>query len=135
MKIDLEFVELNTPLFLNNINFGTKITPQTKGRPVTMWYDTDHRHTIIISGNKVAIVEETASMTMYDPSQLGIQIDKPKQTTPTKETLVDYSKPPIKAQLTGPERTIIRPQAQVETPIDRVQGTPGRKAKYQGQES
>lgn len=131
MKIDLEFVELHSPLFLGGVNFGLKLYPNSKGG-LEMWYDTDLEHTIVVYKGKVAMLETTASMTLKDPKQLGLDIAPPAK--PGLATLKDvFPQAAVKAQVTGPERTIRT--AQVSTPHDNVQGKPGRKAKFQGEES
>lgn len=131
MKVDLEFVELSTPLFLGKVNFGLKIEPTTKGKSLKMWYDTDSGLTYIIYQDKVSIHTKTENMVMYDPSQLGIAIQKqPQKLSDTTTKDVPFQ---VKAQVSGPG--IGLKSAQVETPISKVQGTPGRKAKFQGQES
>lgn len=138
MKIDFEFVELHTPLFLNGVNFGTKLyadrRKNSKG-PVDLWYDTVLAKYFVLSSNKLAMLDTVASSTLVNSMQVGVE------TAPlvrAKDDGVNYEQPkqqPVKAQATGPERTIRT--AQVSTPMDVVQGVPskGKKPRYQGEES
>lgn len=140
MKIDLEFVELHSPLFITHgisgTNFGEKlhIDPKKnlKGALDFLYYDTDLKHTIVGYKGKVSLIENVASMTLIDPMQVGIKTVLPIVTRTA--TIPVQLKEPIKAQASGPGLGI-KFNAQVETPIDKVQGKPGRKAKYQGEES
>lgn len=120
MKIDLEFVELHQPLFLAGVNFGTKLYPVMKGG-IKMWYDTELDHTIVCYNGKVAMIENTASKTMYDPSQLGIN---------TKAFLVER---PKLVQTDAIPTTWAG--AQVETPASKPPKTIRRPAKIQGEEA
>ena len=120
MKIDLEFVELHQPLFLAGVNFSTKLTPAMKGG-IKMWYDTELEHTFVIYNGKVAMIENTASKTMYDPSQLGINA---KASILTKPVLVQADATPT--TWSG---------AQVETPASKPPKTIRRPAKMQGEEA
>ena len=77
MKIDLEFVELHSPLFINGTNFGLKLyaDPKKAKAPITLWYDTDLRHTVVVFKDKVALIENTASMTLANPTQIGFSVN------------------------------------------------------------
>lgn len=136
MKIDLEFVELETPLFLGGVNFGTKLhdepTKNAKGR-VTMWYDTDLRHTFVVFNDKLAIIESTASKTVKNPAQLGVEL-KPTTKTTTGRLTAPSSTTPVKAQVSGPGMGI-KVSAQISDPTRQAPKTITRKAKYQGEES
>lgn len=132
MKLDLEFVELHSPLFLADTNFGMKLYADPKKSQkgmIKMWYDTELEHTVIVYKHHVAIIESTASKTLSDPNQIGVKVEA---VLPKIVPLV-MPATQIKAQVSGPG--IGLKTAQVSTPMDKVQGKPGRKAKYQGEES
>lgn len=137
MKIDLEFAHLHGPLFITHdnggTNFGEKIyidqRKNLKGKLDALYYDTDLRHTVVVYKGKVSMIENVSSATLVDPSQIGVKI--PKVEVPAYIARVSPPPAPVKAQVGGPEKF----QAQVSTPHDKVQGKPGRKAKYQGEES
>lgn len=143
MRIDLEFVELHTSLFLSGVNFGLKLYPNSKGG-IEMYYDTDIEHTVIVYKDKVAIIESTASKTLKDPRQININTSH-KITKETTSYQLDGATglPVIKrAQISGPEpysqtqaiQPMQRISAQIETPITNMPRKPGRPAKYQGEE-
>lgn len=123
MKIDLEFVELHSNLFVDGMNFGLKLyaDPKKNKAPIKIWYDTDLRHTAVLYKDKISLIESTASMTLKDPNQIGYN----SEDLEVRHTVVNAGPVIIP--------TIIK--AQVSTPQDKVQGKPGRKAKYQGEES
>lgn len=135
MRIDLEFVELHTPLFLDGINFGLKLYSNSKKNkaPITMWYDTELKHTVVVCKDKVALIETTASMTLFNPKQIGLAIASAHKEV-VNQTWAQTSTAAVRAQVSGPGIGL-KQTAQVSTPLDKVQGTPGRKAKYQGEES
>lgn len=122
MRIDLEFVELHSSLFLDGINFGTKLyaDPKRSKWPVEIYYDTELEHTIVIYKDKLAMVESTASKTVKDPKLIKLASQK---------VLIKEAELKVEAVMpwTG--------SAQVSTPQSTVQGKPGRKAKYQGEEA
>lgn len=134
MKVDLEFVELHTPLFIEGMNFGTKLylDPKKSKAPIQMWYDTTEKLIFVVYNSKLAFFENWANATCKDPKQFGVELTNPKATVVNvadKTGLVIHQR----AQVTGPEKTIRT--AQVATPMDKVQGAPSKKAKYQGEES
>jgi len=134
MKLDLEFVELHAPLFINGTNFGLKLyaDPKKNKGPVTLWYDTDLRHTFVIFKDKVAMIENTASMTLSNPEQVGLALS----SHPVLNQLAAQPLPntTVKAQVSGPG-VGMHHTAQVSTPMDKVQGGKKKIAKYQGEES
>ena len=139
MKIDLEFAELHSPLFITHDNGGTNfgeklyIDPKRnlKGALDALYYDTDLRHTVVMYRGKVALIENIASMTLKDPDKVGLAPVVRPVLTPVRPT--PFIPQPGKAQVGGPGE--VRLSAQVSTPIDKVQGKPGRKAKFQGEET
>lgn len=137
MRIDLEFMELHSPLFFAGINWGTKIDKKSKGG-VEIYFETflfsDGTSTekyILVYGNKMHMVDGVAGSTLSKPAQLGVMLPTVTVVKPIVAEAIDRAM--IKAQATGPERTIRT--AQVSTPLDKVQGKPGRKPKYQGEET
>lgn len=128
MRIDLEFVELHAPLFIAGINFGLKLyaDPRKNKAPIVIYYDTEgtgkwtkEEHVVVEYQEKVTIIPTFASMTVKSAPKL-VKVPEPLKPQPA-----------IKAQIGGPEKF----SAQISTPMDQVQGKPGRKAKYQGEES
>lgn len=138
MKIDFEFIELHTSLFLGGVNFGLKLYPTSKGG-LDMYYDTDLKHYVVIYKTHVAMIRDVASATLKNPSHIGVELcEKPGHTmtlklTQQEDALAPTSTTPVKAQATGPEKTIRT--AQVSTPHSKPPKAPGRPAKYQGEES
>ena len=134
MRIDLEFVELHSPLFIDGTNFGLKLysDPKKCKAPIELWYDTDLRHTIVLYKNKVSLIESTASMTLTKPSQIGIELT-PALTKPHAIIPIAAEDRIVRAQATGPEKTIRT--AQVSDPTREAPKTIIRRPKFQGQES
>lgn len=124
MILDLEFVELHQPLFIDGMNFGLKLyaDPKKNKAPIEMWYDTELRHTVIVYKQKVALIESTASKTLKNPDQLGYPVLETKQTLIRMDLPQSHPNHPMKT-------------AQVSTPISQPPKKPGRPAKYQGDES
>lgn len=122
MKIQLALLQLNSTesLFLAGKNFGSKIKPGDKNIS-EITYDTETGLVSVLCEGEEALVRGFMSINRKTDKPIK---EIPKQDAPFAGT---------KAQVTGPERTIRT--AQVETPIQKVQGIPGRKAKFQGQES
>lgn len=122
MKIDLDIIQLNNndSLFLAGKNFGNKIQLGQKNIK-EMYYDTDSGLAIVVCEGYTARIRGFLSV-----------VDRKDKT----EVKTHISHPMIKniapAQVSDP--TGVRVSAQVETPMQKVQGTPGRKPKYQGQE-
>lgn len=122
MKIDLDLVQLpNTEsLFLSGKNFGSKIAPGQKNI-TELSFDTETGLAKVVCEGQMALIRGFMSVTV---KRQGIEL-KPKPTP-------EYANVPVKAQVGGPGD--VRRKAQVETPIDKVQGIPGKRAKYQGGE-
>lgn len=119
----VKLVQLHEPLFLAGVNFGIKLQERSGKGQLTLTHDTDTDHIIVDFNNERAHIKNWASF---------------NEDTPTKETSKsihhDHRIMPINAQVSGPGQGL-KFNAQVETPLDKVQGKPGRKAKYQGEES
>lgn len=132
MRLDLTFVELHTPLFLADTNHGLKLHSDPKKNlkgQVEMYYDTDLRHTVITYKGHVAIVETTASKTLKDPSQIGVELGNPKPTPPKIDYVIDETITMARNMAT------IALSAQVSTPTSKPPKKPGKPAKFQGEES
>lgn len=132
MRIDLEFVELHSALFILGTNFGEKlhIDPKKNKSPLTaLYYDTDGtgQYTKLES----VVVEYKGSITVLD-SVASRTIKGVKAPEVIQVYHPQVAGVVVKAQIGGPKDVFT---AQVSTPLDKVQGKPGRKPKYQGQES
>lgn len=133
MRIDLEFVQLHEPLFINGTNFGLKLysDPKRSKAPLKMYYDTEgtgewtkEEHVVVEFSGTITIVENVAQKTV-----------KLKETIiPHQHTQPSIVVTSVQAQVSGPGLGIR--SAQIETPIDRVQNPAkrGRPAKFQGGE-
>lgn len=128
MIIKPEFVQLYEPLFLAGMNFGLKLTPSVKGG-IKMEYDDVKDILYIVYKDKMALIKTWASMTIDAPG-----VEFVTGTTLTKRSgYIERKEPTMNAQVSGPG--IGLKSAQVSTPMDKVQGKPGRKAKFQGEEA
>lgn len=107
MKVELKFAELQTPLFLEGVNHGTKIDPARKG--VKLLWDQDQDKLIILFKGKAAIVPmgNVASMTPENPDSLSLTI------TSIPLAIAEATNKPV----TAPQRKI---KAQVSTPTSHV---------------
>lgn len=139
MRIDLKHIELHSPVFLGGINFAKHITPTEKGG-CEIYFDTELNHTVLIHKGNVALIQSVASMTLTNPAELGIKPKEPSRIAAVQLAINHIASEVIRAQAGGPgdvlaSRTRPNVTAQVETPISKVQGKPGRRPKYQGEES
>lgn len=127
MRIDLKFIQLKEPLFLSGVNFGLKLTPQSKGGLEMFLTDiTSMKATIIYKGEYC--FAECSSVTLADPSQVG----GPKPVARNLAVLAPSFPGPVQAQIGGPTSPF---NAQVSDPTSAAPKKPGRPAKFQGQES
>jgi len=127
MKIELKSAKFTSALFIGGTNLGETL-PGLKN--LKFYYDTDLDHVVIIHNKDVGLAK-AHSMTVKDPKVVGVTIEEPQPRVVRQVSAPVPSA--VKAQVSGPERVIVK--AQVETPHDKVQGKPGRKVKYQGEES
>ena len=121
MITKVKLLQLHEPLFLAGVNFGIKLQPRSGKGDVILTHDSESDHVLVEFNGERAHIKNWASF---------------NEDRPEKEVVKHVSHPqtsdaPIKAQIGGPARF----QAQVSTPLDKVQGKPGRKPKYQGEES
>lgn len=116
----VKLVQLHEPLFLAGVNFGTKLQIRTGKGDLALTHDTDSDHVIVEFGNERAHIKNWASF------------NEDINLKPEVVRVVTLPTPGVKAQVSGPEKPFA---AQVSTPLDKVQGKPGRKAKYQGEET
>lgn len=102
MKLELEFVELHTPLFFGGINFGTKLDP-TKRTTMRLVYDRTEKELWVYNKDKYTIVprENVANMTPIDQTRNTPKFESPKETV-------------VQPRAPG------RPKAQVSTPTSHV---------------
>lgn len=117
----VKLVQLHEPLFLAGVNFGNKLQPRSGKGILELSHDSESDHVLVNFNGELAHIKNWASFNEDTPSKPDIKIISHPQT----------SDAPVKAQIGGPARF----QAQVTTPMDKIQGKPGRKAKYQGEES
>lgn len=101
MKINLEFAELHTPLFLGGRNFGLKLD-NNKFSGLNLVYDQTEKELWITHNNKTAIVP-TSNVVSMTPGEL-----KPVE---------EIAKP-----VAAPQRGVR--SAQVSTPTSHVFATP-----------
>lgn len=122
MITKVKLVQLHEPLFLAGVNFGIKLQPRSGKGELELSYNSDSDHVIVDFKGERAHIKNWASFNEDN----GIKEEKihvPFVTSPA-----------VKAQASGPGQGL-KMNAQVETPLDKVQGKPGRKPKYQGEES
>ena len=117
----VKLVQLHEPLFLAGVNFGIKLQPRSGKGHLELSYDDVSDHILVDFNGEIAHIKNWASFNEDT-------IAKPE---PKNITHAQTSEAAVKAQVGGPARF----QAQVETPMDKIQGKPGRKAKYQGEET
>jgi hypothetical protein len=118
----VKLVQLHEPLFLAGVNFGNKLQPKSGKGHLELSHDSESDHVLVNYNGEIAHIKNWASFN-EDNGLL-------EQTVVEKMRVVPTTKP----QVAGPGIGM-KFNAQVETPIDKVQGKPGRKAKYQGEES
>jgi len=116
----VKLVQLHEPLFLAGVNFGNKLQPRSGKGHLDLTHDSETDHVIVDFNGEIAHIKNWASFNEDTPEKILKIIPRPMPAT--------------KAQESGPGQGL-KFQAQVETPHDKVQGKPGRKAKYQGEET
>ena len=99
MKIDIEWAELHSPLFLNGTNLQMKLDP-TKRVGLKMAYDEDKGHLFVSYGGKTARLPQSSVLCMVEAEVRA----------------------PVEAKKTKPLQTL---NAQVETPMSHVHAGPG----------
>lgn len=119
----VKLVQLHEPLFLAGVNFGNKLQHKSGKGDLAITHDTESDHILVeFNGERAHIKnwasfnEDTVPKNVFVPKEIGDTI---------------YA---IKAQASGPGMGL-KLNAQVETPLDKVQGKPGRRPRYQGEES
>lgn len=120
-KVDL--VQLHEPLFLAGVNFGNKLIPQSGKGQLILMHDSESDHIIVNYNGKIAHIKNWAS---FNEAGTGVEAKAELHKDPVMS--------PQKSQVAGPGIGL-KMSAQVETPHDKVQGKPGRKPKYQGEET
>ncbi len=127
MRIELDFADLHGPLFIGHdnggTNFGNKLywDARKNKKPLEEFYldKVDDVQLLVVKfKGQTSYVQSWNSVTIR-------QEHKPEVVVPQRERPLG-----VKAQVGGPNdvRT-----AQVSTPLDKVQGKLGRKAKFQGE--
>lgn len=118
----VKLVQLHEPLFLAGVNFGNKLQPRSGKGYLELSYDSESDHVIVDFNGEIAHIKNWAS---FNEDDGRIEKTMPEMMKVT---------PKVQPQASGPGIGM-KFNAQVETPQDKVQGKPGRKAKYQGEES
>ena len=135
MKFDLEFVETHNPVFIGGINLGNKLYANSKdnkgGALLKMYYDTEG--TGQFTKQEYVVVEYKDKVVILDA--VATRVLKSTQEIPVVKAVHHAQVMGIKAQVGGPGDVL--KSAQVETPIDKVQGgiKTVRRPRFQGQES
>lgn len=122
MNIDLEMVEVDGTIFISGTNLGPKIDTKHKGG-CKLYYDTEKELTFIVHKGKTWMGKVKGMILKDDAMKTPVELSHAK----------DAHHYTVKAQASGPGQGL-KMNAQVETPIDKVQGTPKRKPRYQGDE-
>lgn len=117
----VKLVQLHEPLFLAGVNFGNKLIEKTGKGDLKLTHDSETDHVLVEFKGERSHIKNWASFN----EDTGIKEEQPRP--------IIVHNPSIKAQFSGPEKPVFT--AQVSTPLDKVQGKPGRKARYQGEES
>jgi hypothetical protein len=97
MKINLNFAELHTPLFLGGTNWGVKLyTHQAKGHLV-LTYDREEKELLIRHKNDISIIP-TSNVVSMSPEPEGIEVEKKPEVIKRPP-----GRPPVNsAQVSGP---------------------------------
>lgn len=119
----VKLVQLHEPLFLTGCDLGKKLIEKHQKGSLSLGHDTDSDHVIVEFKGERAHIKNWASFN----EDIGAPIEK----------LVTKSHPittgvAVKAQIGGPMSAFT---AQVETPMDKIQQPPKKRAKFQGEES
>lgn len=129
MRLDLEFMQLHEPLFLDGVNFGLRLEPKSAKGHLNLNYDTELQLGLVTFRGKVAIVPNIANATVANPHQLGIQTIEEIKIAP-----VVAINPHVRAQVSGPEKPVQTFPTQVSDPT-KVVRRPGRPPRFQGEET
>lgn len=131
LKTNLEFAALHGPVFISHdnggTNFGEKLYYDKRNKGQFDEFYLEERE-----GYSDRIVVKYKGKTSYIQNWQNVVLLE-NTVKPVLVATVVHT-PQVRAQASGPGMGL-KFSAQVETPIDKVQGKPGRKAKYQGEES
>lgn len=122
MKLPCILVQLHEPLFLAGSDLGKKLTPNHSKGPINLFHDSESDHVIVEYKGQRAHIKNWASFNEV--------MDQPEKGVVNKHH--DHRIAPVNAQVGGPNDVF---KVQVETPIDKVQNSPKRRAKFQGEET
>jgi hypothetical protein len=102
MKINLEFAELHTPLFLGGKNFGNKLNANSR-TAITLIYDQTEKELWVAYAGKGAIIptSNVVSMTPGTPDNQTVSIGDRKQEQVGKTGKFNAN-PSAKAQVSSP---------------------------------
>jgi hypothetical protein len=118
----VKLVQLHEPLFLAGTNMGVKLITKSHKGEAELLHDEESDHIIVNYKGETAHIKNWASFNIDNGKILEV-----KQTHHAETAFIG------KAQVGGPGEVFRT--AQVSTPMDKVQGKPGRRPKYQGEES
>lgn len=118
----VKLVQLHEDLFLSGSNLGKRLVEKHSKGHLELTHDSETDHVIVKFNREIAHIKNWA---FYN-----------EDTSPLVEP-INVSKPMVlnvstKAQVGGPQDVF---RIQVETPIDKVQNPPKKRAKYQGEET
>lgn len=119
----VKLVQLHEPLFLTGCDLGKKLVEKHSKGTLSLGHDTDSDHVIVEFKGERAHVKNWASFN----EDIGDKTVQPEVKSHPITTGVA-----VKAQIGGPMSAFT---AQVETPMDKIQQPPKKRAKYQGEES
>lgn len=118
----VKLVQLHEPLFLAGTNHGVKLMPKSSKGEVQLSHDSESDHVIVEYKGEIAHIKNWASFNIDNG-----KVDERIHLTHSEVASIS------KAQVGGPGE--VYKTAQVSTPMDKIQGKPGRKARYQGEET
>ena len=140
MKIKCSFIKSHEPIFIGGVNYGDKLQEKNSKGALILVYDIVQQLGYVqdTKTGKLGCIPNVAYFEPINPTELGFPvIGKPQEPIPRHISHPQVMGTSVKAQIGGPQ-DVFKPvsfTAQVSTPQDKVQGKPGKKAKFQGEES
>ncbi len=121
-KVNLVLLHKGESVFIAGTDLGARLQEKHAKGFVELFHDTDTDHCIVKFKGRTVHIKNWASF-----EECGEQLPEPK----------NISRPQVagiaaKAQIGGPNDVFT---AQVSTPMDKVQNTTKRRAKFQGEET
>ncbi len=120
MKVDLEFVELHSPLFMSDHkqlgkNFGTKIDHK-KHPGMTLVYDRVEKELLVSHGGREAIIPLTNVVSMTPSILKVLPLEQPKVADP------ELARPRATAQVSTPTSHVFAGKGHGETGQEKPKG-------------